>query len=121
MHLGLAGCGVSVVLVTLLPWWRVGPAELGAATPLPPLSMGINGGCTPFRVEAHKGCSGIAQLMRVGSACLAHHPTSGSYRLNKGLGAGLATIALIHVGCGAALWVHSAIRLTQDLPLAGMA
>ena len=31
--------------------------------------------------------------MRVGSACLAHHPTSGSYRLNKGLGAGLATIA----------------------------
>ena len=42
---------------------------------------------------------------RVGSACLAHHPTSGSYRLNKGLGAGLATIALIHVGCGAALWL----------------
>ena len=41
----------------------------------------------------------------VGSACLAHHPTSGSYRLNKGLGAGLATIALIHVGCGAALWL----------------
>ena len=70
--MGVAGIGVHL-------WWRGSLCAIRY--------------WSPFRVEAHKGCSGIAQLMRVGSACLAHHPTSGSYRLNKGLGAGLATIA----------------------------
>ena len=46
-----------------------------------------------FGVCGVSAASSHLRLMRVGSACLAHHPTSGSYRLNKGLGAGLATIA----------------------------
>ena len=53
--------------------------------------------------------------MRVGSACLAHHPTSGSYRLNKGLGAGLATIAL--AGLVLALESYLALSFTRCLAI----
>ena len=54
--------------------------------------------------------------MRVGSACLAHHPTSGSYRLNKGLGAGLATIALAGVGAGVGIVFGSLIHSVSRNP-----
>ena len=53
---------------------------------------------------------------RVGSACLAHHPTSGSYRLNKGLGAGLATIALAGVGAGVGIVFGSLIHSVSRNP-----
>ena len=52
----------------------------------------------------------------VGSACLAHHPTSGSYRLNKGLGAGLATIALAGVGAGVGIVFGSLIHSVSRNP-----
>ena len=69
-----------------------------------------------FGVCGVSAASSHLRLMRVGSACLAHHPTSGSYRLNKGLGAGLATIALAGVGAGVGIVFGSLIHSVSRNP-----
>ena len=99
LALPLQSCTSCLLLYLAIDTWVV---SLGA-------HLGIDQGWGSRRVlDPHP--------IGVGSACLAHHPTSGSYRLNKGLGAGLATIALAGVGAGVGIVFGSLIHSVSRNP-----